>query len=297
MVFTFIYGIGLGWSWPNLPKLVSAWGPREKAGVVTGIYSAGIYTGAALALAITMSLVFPITNTFQGTFFIWGIPPIVAAVLWWILVREPPSNRSNSEPVTGGNTLLRQVIRNRNLLLLSFFFLMNSFFLYTWTGWAPALLMLKGATPELAGVIASITIWAGIPAVFIIPRLSYKLGLRKPFLWVSTTTLAITAWATIRISLPLSWLPMALVGFADCTLLITTLVIPIDMVSEKEMGTATGLLLAIGHAGGLIGPWIAGHILDVTGSLNQSLLVLMGIAIAAVAIAFRLPETGPKAKK
>jgi cyanate permease len=80
LAFTFIYGIGLGWVWPNLPKLVGAWIPSEKAEMITGIYLAGLLTGYALATALTMPFVFPITNTFQGTFFIWSIPPIVVAM-------------------------------------------------------------------------------------------------------------------------------------------------------------------------------------------------------------------------
>lgn len=75
LAFTFIYGAGFGLSYPNLPKLVSRRVPREKAGIATGIFSAGLIGGATVALAITMPLVFPITNTTQGVFFIWGIPP------------------------------------------------------------------------------------------------------------------------------------------------------------------------------------------------------------------------------
>ncbi|GAG96392.1 unnamed protein product, partial [marine sediment metagenome] len=36
LAFTFIYGIGIGLSFPNLPKLISGWVPREKAGIATG---------------------------------------------------------------------------------------------------------------------------------------------------------------------------------------------------------------------------------------------------------------------
>jgi len=81
LAFTLIYGFGLGWTFPNLPKLVSAWTPREKAGIATGIFTTGIIIGSALAMTITMSLIFPITNTFQNVFLIWSIPPIIAAIL------------------------------------------------------------------------------------------------------------------------------------------------------------------------------------------------------------------------
>jgi len=296
IAFTVIYGIGLGWVWPSLPKLVSAWAPREKAGIFTGVYSAGIYAGAAVGIALTMPLVFPITNTFQGVFLIWGIPPIIAAALWWILVKEPPHNTADSELTIQGSTPFRELIHNRNLWLLSVFFLLYSFFLYAWVGWTPALLLLKGATPESAGFISSITMWVAIPAVFAVTRLAHKLGLRKPFLWIPAIVFAISAWAVINVSLPLSWLPMVIVAVAEASLLVTTLSLPIEMVPEKDVGAATGLMLAIGHAGALVGPWISGHLFDLTGNLNASFLLMVGVAVASVGIVFRLPETGPKAR-
>jgi len=179
LAFTFIYGIGVGWSYPNLPKLVSAWVSREKAGMATGIFTAAFLVGIALPLAITIPVAFPITNTFQGVFFIWSIAPTIAAILWWILVREPPHSGIHNEPV-GIGTPFRRVLRNRNLWLVASLFLLHNFFFHTWAGWAPTLMRLKGATPELAGLITSITVWVGIPTAFLMPRLAYKLGVRKP---------------------------------------------------------------------------------------------------------------------
>lgn len=296
LAFTFIYGVGLGWTWPNLPKLVSTWVPREKAGMATGIYSAAMHVGLALALAITIPLVFPITNTFQGVFFIWSIPPIVAAILWWVLVKEPPRSSIHGEPVSRDNTPLRRVLRNKSLRLAAILFLLEAFFFYTWIGWAPALMMLKGATPDLAGLITSITIWVGIPTVLFVPQLAYKLGLRKPFLWVPSIVLALATWGAMHITLAMSWPLMALVGVADFTRYVIILALPIELMSPEEVGTASGLMLSVGSVGGIIGPLIGGHILDLTGSLDLSLLVLVGVSIATVGIAFRLPETGPKAR-
>ena len=259
IAFTFIYGVGVGLSFPNLPKLISGWVPREKAGIATGIFSAGMAAGEALALAITIPLLFPITNTFQGVFFIWSIPPIVAAVLWWILVREPPHDNIPGEPVSRGNISLHLILRNKNLWLVAILFLLFCFFWNGWTAWAPALMMLKGATENVAGLIASICIWVGIPTVFFIPRLSYKLGLRKPFLWVPTIALALAAWGAIYMSIPLSWPLMALVGVALGAISPIIMTLPIEMMSREEVGTASGLILSVGSAGGFIGPLIGTH--------------------------------------
>ena len=62
------------------------------------------------------------------------------------------------------------------------------------------------------------------------------------------------------------------------------------------MGRASGLILSVGSVGGIVGPLIGGYALDLTGSLNQSLLVLIGVSIAAAVTAFQIPETGPRAK-
>jgi CP family cyanate transporter-like MFS transporter len=296
LAFTFIYGVGFPWALPNLPELVSAWVPQGKAGTTMGIFTTGILTGVALALAITMPAVFPLTNTFQGVFLIWSIPTIVAAILWWRLVRNPPNSNTFDEPVKTGEFRFH-VLGNKNLWLLSIVFLLATLFFYAWSGWAPALMMSKGATPQLAGIITSITTWVGIPTVFFMPQLASRLGLRKPFLWLPSIILAFAAWGAINVNLAMSWPIMALVGVAANTMLPIILALPVEMIPKEEVGIASGLVLSIGYIGGIIGPLIGGLILDLTSSLDLSFTVLAGVSAAAAGLAFRLPETGPRARK
>ena len=68
------------------------------------------------------------------------------------------------------------------------------------------------------------------------------------------------------------------------------------MVPKEQVGAASGLVLSVGYIGGIIGPLIGGRILDVTGSLSLSLVVLVGVSIAMAGVAIMLPETGPRAK-
>jgi len=55
-------------------------------------------------------------------------------------------------------------------------------------------------------------------------------------------------------------------------------------------------VLSIGYIGAIIGPLIGGRVLDLTGSLNQAMIILIIVSIATTIIALRLPETGPKGK-
>jgi cyanate permease len=47
--------------------------------------------------------------------------------------------------------------------------------------------------------------------------------------------------------------------------------------------------------GGLVGPWLAGRIVDVTGSFDLALYILTGTAIVWALIGFLIPETGRRA--
>jgi cyanate permease len=294
LAFTFIYGIGAGLSFPNLPKLVSGWVPREKAGVATGIFSSGLVGGPALALAITMPIVFPITNTTQGVFFIWGITPVITAILWWLLAKDPPGNSLSDETTTRTSTSYRRVLRDKHLWLIAAIFLLHNIFFYTWAGWMPTFIRMKGATPELAGLITSIFLWVAIPTLFLMPRLAYRLGVRRPFVLVPAIVLALAALGIIYANIAVSWPIMVIVGIANVTRFSTILALPMEIMSREEVGIASGLVFAIGYSGGIIGPLIGGRILDLTGNLGQSLIMLIGVSIAAAVLASRLPETGPK---
>ena len=180
--------------------------------------------------------------------------------------------------------------------LVGILFMLHTFFFITWAGWTPALMMQKGASPDLAALIASLPIWVGIPAVLLWPRLSYKLGLRKPFLWLPALILAGTSCWAIYATVPMSWALMALVGIVHHARLPITLALPIEIMPKEAVGAASGLMQAMGMVGGLIGASVGGHILDLTGSLDLSLVVLIGVSIAYAGVAFKLPETGPRAK-
>ena len=292
LAFTFIYGFGGGWILPNIPKIASTFVQRDKATVVTGVISSGIPIGMALGLALTMPVIWPVTNSYQGVFLIWSIPVAIVTVLWWALVREPHKSSTILELSKERTTSFRTVLLYKPLLMVSALMFLHNFFVLTWNGWSPVLMMMKGASPSSAGLIASIALWSYIPAYILMPRLSYRLGVRKPFLWIPSVVLAIAAWGATQVSVTASWFLMALVGIANGTRFITLLALPVEMMHKREVGTASGIVISIGFAGGVVGPLIGGAILDNTQSLDLSFMVLMGASLAAAFLASRLSEKG-----
>ena len=294
LAFTFVYGFGGGWILPNLPKIVRTFVQRDKATVVTGVISSGLPLGMALGLALTMPVIWPVTNSYQGVFFIWSIPVVIVTVIWWALVKEPRKSSADSEVLETQTTSFRTVLSNKQLWFVSALMFLHNFFVFTWNGWSPVLMLMKGASPSLAGLIASTALWTCIPAYLLMPRLSYKLGVRKPFLWIPSVVLAIAAWGATQVSVTASWFLMALVGIANGTRFITLLALPAEMMDKKEVGTASGIVISIGFAGGVIGPLVGGYILDNTQSLDLSFMVLMGLSLVTAFLASRMLEIGPR---
>ncbi len=297
LIFTALYGIGFGIIYPNLPKMVGLWFPREKVGLATGVYSTGMTTGGAIALAITLPLIYPLTNSIQGTLLIWSIPAIVASILWWVAAKDPPlSSVASIDTFTPTRTRLPSysLWKDKNMWLIALVLFFNNIHFFTWSAWSPALLMTKGASPELAALIASFRGWGGFPAVFLMPWASYKVGLRKPFLWGSALLLAFLSWSAIYIPVPLGWPLMVLVGVVTSGTFPIMLALTLELLPNEYAGMASGAVLSIGYVGGLLGPWLAGLIVDVTGSFGGALLMLIGTALAWAVIVFLIPETGPR---
>ncbi len=149
----------------------------------------------------------------------------------------------------------------------------------------------------MAALIASVRGWVSLPVIFLMPWASYKVGLRKPFLWASALVLALASYAAIYINVPLGWLLMVVIGIPVGGAFSMILALPVELVPKDSLGVASGMMLSIGYIGGLIGPWLAGHLFDITGNLNAALLVLTAVAIAWAFIAFLIPETGPKGRQ
>ena len=293
-LFTGLFGLGFTLVFPNLPKIAHAWFGREKVGVGTGIYTTGIALGGTIPYVITLPILLPITNTSQGVFYFWSAPAIAAFVLCWIVVEDPPLTEEQSHAVSRDRDMPLRMLRDRNLWLAALLMFANSLHFYAWVSWTPLLMVLKGATPEVASAITSIRGWAGLPAMFLVPFLSYKIGLRKPFLWGSGLLLAFASLWAIYISVPWGWLFMALVGFTISGSFSMILALPAELSRGRSIGSASGMILSVGYLGGLIAPWLAGYLFDISGTLNWSLVGLFVIGLGWALVGALVPETGRK---
>jgi cyanate permease len=299
VLFTCIFGIGFALIYPNLPKLVHVWFSAKRAGVATGIYSTGTAVGAALGLAITLPLVYPVTNTYTGVFLLWSIPAVLAAILWWIIVRDRPDKNSyvnqahidiKTSPGKEAASISHFDWKNKGIWMVAFMLLFNNIHFYTWSGWSPAMLMMKGAQPDTAALLTSVINWVSVLTIFLIPWAAYKTGKGKPFMW--SLTIALTLISIAMMFVPVSYtLPVMLIlGLSLGGTFPLILALPAELQSSENVGRASGIIISFGYIGGLIGSWLTGYIVDVTGSFNMAIIILIVIAVAWTVVAFLIPE-------
>lgn len=297
LIFSLIFGLGLGWSFALLPKLARTWSPPGKTLIVMGIINAGgVMCGIGTALAATIPLIYRLTNNYRGVFYIWSIPLLIGAILWWSIVRETPNQ--NVAAQTGGTAYAdsKKLLKNKILWLLAFLLFLHNFVFYTWSGWLPTYLLERGVNLNSAGLMTSIMLWVGVPTVILIPLLSSGSSVpRKLFVWVPSIIFIILTSSILFAPQWLVWLIIALSGMMNVLRFNTLLVLPVELVPRERAGMASGIAVAIGYVGAVVGPAVGGNILDLTGNFQIVFGTLTIISVISTVFAFLIPRGNPKA--
>src|SRR5256712_10845592 len=91
LLFMALVGLGYGFLLPNLPKLAEGWFPPKQLGVVTGVYMASLYAGAAFAISVTLPIYSILASSWRNTLLFSGTISALVAAAWWLGARDPPS--------------------------------------------------------------------------------------------------------------------------------------------------------------------------------------------------------------
>ncbi len=297
LIYTLIFGAGIGLAFPSMPKAVRGWFPREMLGRATSLYTISMGLGAALGLALTRAFFLPLTGGWRGSFFLWSGLGALPAILWWFLAKETPSGAEKEGPAPvrdgGPPSSGMEVWRSGGVWLAAWLFYVTSIVFYTITGWFPLYWAGRGMSPAWADLITSLVPLTGLISIFCVPLLSDRVGLRKPFL---LSAFALMGGATLAV--PFSSLGMGLplaiaLGLSQHAGWVLCLTLSAEIVAPELVGRASGLIFFIGYLGGLAGPWFAGILKDATGSFQGGFLFVVANCIIACILVILLPETGP----
>ena len=286
-----VYGV-----MPNLPKLVAIWFPPRQAGFAAGIYTMAIGIGLSLGLFTA-----PLFRDWQAAFTYVGIVTLVAAFLWALLARNAPKGvKIKMPPMISG---IKRGLKSRNILLtcVVYFLFMGTFTSFS-GNFPEALESIHNISPATAGAITALLAGGAILGNLLVPALSDRIGLRKPFIYAAAITIPICLFSAWQLApSPATWVLVFLGGIGVGSLPPIVLTLPLELpeIGHEHVGGATGLILSSLALGGFVIPLFVISPIMTAGTsqaYSAGFLVAMLLIAAAIIPALFLMETGRRGR-
>lgn len=279
----------------GISKLISDWFNKEHSAMATGIGTAGMLIGMALGMGLT-----PILNQnigFQQTMFTFAVISICLTLIFVIFGKEN-SNHKNQTTSMEVMKDIKQLLQNKTLLLLFIISFLALGFFNGLTTWLEPILKPNDISAEQVGMLGAYLILGGIAGSIIIPALSDKFQMRRPFLILAcVVSLALLYPLCTSDSVNLVYVLGGLIGFFFLPGYALLLSMCEEISGPEKAGTATGVLMLSGNAGAVVVivlmPLVKGESTLWTNAIYLMLL-LLGITLVA---GLKLKETFPAQTK
>ncbi|MBN1380083.1 MAG: MFS transporter [Deltaproteobacteria bacterium] len=283
-----LFGVGAPMISIGGPKAIALWFEGKNRGTAIGIFMAGNISGGLAVLSLTNSLVMPaVQHSWRWTFVVYGLITLLIAMVWLIFAREKPvqSPEENISQLQVFTCLIR-IRKVQTILLMGLF----SFSIFHGLGnWMPKILETGGLSPSLAGFGAAIPLVSAIPAILLVPRLIPGHLRGKAIAGFALCTSILIIVITNASGIPLI-AGLALLGMSNSGFLPIMLLILMDSpeIGSKYMGAAGGLFFCVAEVGGVLGPFVMGALVDLTGAFLVGGFFLTFLAITVSFLAWSL---------
>jgi CP family cyanate transporter-like MFS transporter len=271
---TILAGLAIAVGQTLVPILVRVTQPA-RAGVFTGAFSMTITMGAATAAGTSVPLEHAL-GSWPRALAIFAVPAACAAAAWLV-------------PASHARTHLERVPRQRLHRIraswsIALYFAMQSMLFYTSLTWIPSILQAHGFSEGGAGGLLALANAVQSGPAFLVPVLAGRRASQTSLL-VVLVVLAVVPFAGL-----LAWphgaaLWMTLLGLAQGGALGLALMLPVLRgATGPAVATLTSLTLGVGYSLAAIGPFLGGLAHDLTGSWTSTLVLLLAMAAAELAV-------------
>jgi CP family cyanate transporter-like MFS transporter len=276
---TLVAGIGIALGGALLPGVVKAWFPA-RAGTVTGLYTAGLVTGAMVAAAATVPLMQALGLGWPAGIAAWGLLAAAALAAWVPVTRRLWAGAS---PATPGRVRLpwgSGVAWRVTLYMGS-----QSLLYYASLTWLSPLFVAAGWTAGRAGLLLGLFSFTQIFSALAVPALADRTGDHRPWvaLCVGLATVMLAAFALVPTAAPWLWAALLGLGVGGMFALALTLLVKLAS-SPAAAARLSGMALLVGYLLAATGPVLAGALYDAVGNYRVPFLVLAGIGVATLAL-------------
>jgi CP family cyanate transporter-like MFS transporter len=219
--------------------------------------------------------------------------PALLAVLLWLFV--PNKHEDPAEVGSGGGLPWREP---RAWVITGFFAIQAGLF-YTLTTWLTARYHEVGFDPSQSNTLFSSFMMIGLPSAFVLPWLAQRYDNRAQLLLMCAiiSSLCLGMISFMPQVLPQLW--ALLLGLALSGSFALSLVLPMYEVNTPlAVSRWTAMMLCAGYSISSFTPILTGLVRDLTGSYQVPFIVLTGLAVSMIALAWMLrPRNKPVASQ
>jgi CP family cyanate transporter-like MFS transporter len=277
ILLTIPIGIGVGIAGTALPDAVTDLYPERRA-TGAGVHALGINIGAAGAAALAVPFAVR-AGGWRGALAVFAVAGLVLSLLWIASVRDEPDRARPPR--------MSLPVRNRRAWLLTALFALQGLCYYGFGAWLPDAYVERGWGAGEAGALVAVVTAAAVPASFLVPRLSERLGSRWGPLVVSSAGLLVGSIGVAEWTAA-AWPSVLLIGISLGGLFSLCLLLAIDL--GGPTGTVAGfagMMLGFGYMISAAAPILLGAARDEAGSFSAGLWLVVVIAGSLLLLVLR----------
>ncbi|MED1103229.1 CynX/NimT family MFS transporter [Bacillus paramycoides] len=260
-------GIGIALAGPLLSGFIKEKFPT-KIGLMIGIYSVGMGTGASLSAGLTIPLQHVLKGSWNMALAFWGVLTIVAIIFWYPVMKR----KKNTHVQNRKNNSLP--LRNKKAWLFTIFFGLQSGIFYSITTWLAPANQSMGVSNQQAGTLITVFTVIQMICSFLIPMLAdiYK----NRALWLLGSICFVLIGLSLMIyPLTTPWITSILLGIGLGGVFPLALMLPLYETKTSEDASAwTAMMQSGGYIIGGFIPVLAGIARDYFNGYTQVFIIM-----------------------
>ncbi|MET7021593.1 MFS transporter [Bacillus mycoides] len=260
-------GIGIALAGPLLSGFIKEKSPT-KIGLMIGIYSVGMGTGASLSAGLTIPLQHVLKDDWNMALAFWGVLTIIAIIFWYPVMKRKKNTSTQNKK---NNSL---PLRNKKAWLFTIFFGLQSGIFYSITTWLAPANQSMGVSSEQAGTLITVFTVIQMICSFLIPTLAdiYK----NRALWLLGSICFVLVGLSLMIyPLTTPWVPSILLGIGLGGIFPLALLLPLYETKTSEDASAwTAMMQSGGYIMGGFIPVLAGIARDYFDGYTQIFIIM-----------------------
>lgn len=271
--------------------LIQQWFPLREVVLVNGMQVGVVGVTEALTFSLTPLLSIAVGG-WRNVMHVFGALGMAASATWWALGKERKEQTPRQGQRELGVSPLLVLLNRPVLWLIALGQAGAPAFWWAYATFWPTFMQERYGLPlETSGFLFGLTSLGMVPGSLAVGWLcSRSPSLRRPFMWGCGVALGTTAWGMLLTdSVP--WLfVLCLVGGLGWGFvpLMATLPFELPGVQPREVAIAASFLFTAGSLGGLVGPVLAGWLIEQWGGAMPALAVLALLAFGVSASGFAL---------